>query len=354
MMTREEKLKAVAENDTNYDGKFYYAVKSTGIYCRPSCKSKKAKAENIEFFETGEEAEKSGYRPCKRCRPDLIDYQPVLEIAEKMKCLIDNGFLEKEQIFSDLKKIGVTPNRAIQIFKEKYETTPGEYADSLRIREACFRLAETETPVVEIAYALGFESIPAFYAFFQKHMKETPAAYRRNKKNPSQSQTNGITSFIYDTVLGKATISCNGDAITAVRLGAYEVPAEYRRTELTGHAATQLDEYFTGQRRSFDVPLCPEGTPFQKSVWAILQTIPYGETRSYKQVAEMIGKPSASRAVGMANNKNPILIMIPCHRVVGSDGSLVGYAAGLKVKERLLLLEKENINRQEKSTCSIE
>lgn len=149
----------------------------------------------------------------------------------------------------------------------------------------------------------------------------------------------GITYFIYDTAMGKITISCNGDAITSLHFGICEIEAEYRRTVPTDRAAAQLDEYFAGKRKDFDVLLCPAGTSFQKSVWAALQTIPYGKTRSYKQVAEMIGKPSASRAVGMANNKNPILIMIPCHRVVGSDGSLIGYAAGLKIKEQLLTLE---------------
>lgn len=170
--------------------------------------------------------------------------------------------------------------------------------------------------------------------------------YRGISKNPNPPNMSGNSYFIYDTAIGKITIASDGKSITAVHFGEREEPAEYCHTEPLDLAAEQLDEYFAGNRWSFDVPLLPSGTPFQKLVWAALQKIPYSETRSYKQIAIIIGKPLASRAVGMANNKNPILIMIPCHRVVGSDGSLVGYAAGLQIKEQLLTLEKNNINRQ--------
>lgn len=170
--------------------------------------------------------------------------------------------------------------------------------------------------------------------------------YRKGRKDSQSPRTNGDSFFVYDTAIGKMTITDNGEAVTSVHYGVKEEPAEYCRTGLTDCAAAQLEEYFAGKRRGFDVPLFPTGTPFQKLVWNALQSIPYGETRSYKQIAEMIGKPRACRAVGMANNKNPILIMIPCHRVVGSNGSLVGFAAGLQIKERLLTLEKENLCKQ--------
>jgi methylated-DNA-[protein]-cysteine S-methyltransferase len=148
-----------------------------------------------------------------------------------------------------------------------------------------------------------------------------------------------VFCFVYNTAIGKLTIASNGEAITMVHFGAVE-KKDLRRSPLTDRAAAEIEEYLSGKRVRFDLPVSPRGTDFQKRVWDALQHIPYGETRSYRQIAEQIGSPKAYRAVGMANNKNPIAILIPCHRVIGSDGSLVGYAAGLDIKRRLLVLER--------------
>lgn len=152
------------------------------------------------------------------------------------------------------------------------------------------------------------------------------------------------SAFFYQTAIGRIGIVENGTAITDVYISEKKLPDDscVVETELLKEAGRQLQEYFAGQRQSFDLPLAPQGTKFQQKVWEILKTIPYGETRSYKQVAEAIQQPNASRAVGMANNKNPIPIVIPCHRVIGSNGALIGYAGGLERKNRLLQLEKEN------------
>lgn len=148
--------------------------------------------------------------------------------------------------------------------------------------------------------------------------------------------------FVYRTKIGLVAIEDNGTEITDVNVVSEDQINEMNETELLKKAAMQLNEYLEGKRNSFDLPLNPKGTEFQKKVWAALCDIPYGETRSYKQIAECVGNPKACRAVGMANNKNPIMIFIPCHRVVGSDGSLTGYAGGLDMKEKLLSLEKGN------------
>ena len=148
--------------------------------------------------------------------------------------------------------------------------------------------------------------------------------------------------FFYDTIIGKVGIAEDGIGITDVFLGDHLVGVDVRETELIKEAAKQLDEYFKGERQIFTVKLNPKGTLFQQDVWKALLEIPYGETRSYKQVAERVGNPKASRAVGMANNKNPIFIIIPCHRVIGSTGKLVGYGGGIGVKEKLLNLEYEH------------
>ena len=147
--------------------------------------------------------------------------------------------------------------------------------------------------------------------------------------------------FFYDTIIGKVGIAEDGIGITDVFLGDHLIGVDVRETELIKEAAKQLDEYFKGERQMFTVKLNPKGTLFQQDVWKALLEIPYGETRSYKQVAERVGNPKASRAVGMANNKNPIFIIIPCHRVIGSTGKLVGYGGGIGVKEKLLNLENE-------------
>ena len=147
--------------------------------------------------------------------------------------------------------------------------------------------------------------------------------------------------YTYDLPFGKITIEADANAITAVKTeGHIDSGGQKKATTLTDIAAMQLEEYFAGKRKKFDMPLNPQGTDFQLSVWKALQEIPYGETRSYKQVAEMIGNPKACRAVGLANNKNPIWVIIPCHRVIGSNGNLTGYGGGLKMKQKLLEIER--------------
>lgn len=149
--------------------------------------------------------------------------------------------------------------------------------------------------------------------------------------------------YYYTTLIGKVGIAEDGIGITDVFLGEKAIEAEEKETQLIKETAKQLEEYFRGEREQFTLKLNPRGTSFQQSVWKELLQIPYGETRSYKQVAERIGNPSASRAVGMANNKNPIFIIVPCHRVIGATGKLVGYGGGLDIKEKLLGLEFERI-----------
>lgn len=150
--------------------------------------------------------------------------------------------------------------------------------------------------------------------------------------------------FFYDTKIGRIGIAANSDAVTNVYFSGENTPSgmELKETELIKKAGEEINEYFSGKRNNFDIPLEPEGTEFQKSVWDVLKKIPYGKTYTYKQVAEAVGNPKACRAVGMANNKNPIPLFIPCHRVIGSNGKLVGFGGGLDIKEYLLNLEKIN------------
>ena len=174
---------AVIQNDSSYDGVFFYAVKTTGIYCRPSCKSKPPKRENLCFFLTAQEARAAGFRPCKRCRSDLLDYQPMREIAEKVKAKIDHAFAEQEKFNHELAEIGLSPRRVVEVFKAEYGVTPKAYSDSLRLKEAQRLLLDTDTKVIDIAYQIGFGSLTAFYSFFKKETGKTPNEYRKEGMN---------------------------------------------------------------------------------------------------------------------------------------------------------------------------
>lgn len=178
-MTQEEMWKAVVENDESYDGIFFYAVKSTGIYCRPSCKSKLPKRDNVIFFETGKEASEAGFRHCKRCRSDLLEYQPIKEIAEKTKKLLDEMFQTRYELNEELRNLGITQHRMVEIFKEQYGVTLNEYVNELRLTESKRLLSETNDEVIDIAYSIGFSSLSAFYRFFKGATGKTPARFRK-------------------------------------------------------------------------------------------------------------------------------------------------------------------------------
>ena len=182
-VTEQEMWEAVIQNDSSYDGVFFYAVKTTGIYCRPSCKSKPPKRENLCFFLTAQEARAAGFRPCKRCRSDLLDYQPMREIAEKVKAKIDHAFAEQEKFNRELAEIGLSPRRVVEVFKAEYGVTPKAYSDSLRLKEAQRLLLDTDTKVIDIAYQIGFGSLTAFYSFFKKETGKTPNEYRKEGMN---------------------------------------------------------------------------------------------------------------------------------------------------------------------------
>ena len=347
-MTEQEKWSAAARNDAAMDGLFYYAVKSTGIFCRPSCKSRRPSRENVLFFDTAEEAMAAGFRPCKRCRPELATYQPLQEIAREAKSLIERYPFDKQRLAEELGRLDVSGRRLAQLYQQQYGMTPNAYADKLRIQAAKERLCksvESGESVTDVAYSLGFESLSAFFGFFRRHTGRTPGEFRKQAAGlPYEDAAFGV----YDTALGRITIVCRGETVITVRFGAQRISgAKELKSLCTEQVAGQLEEYMAGRRRQFTIPLAPVGTQFQMRVWEELTKIPYGETRSYKEIAQAIGQPGASRAVGMANNKNPLPLLIPCHRVIGANGKLSGYAGGVELKERLLELEHRNSTKEE-------
>ncbi|MDR0640934.1 MAG: helix-turn-helix domain-containing protein [Treponema sp.] len=180
-MTDDQKWQVILSRDDHYDGVFFVGVKSTKIFCRPSCKSKRPLRKNVLFFENGKQAEQAGYRPCKRCRPDLLEYQPIKEIAEKVKLLFENHFTQQKELTKKIGQIGITYHRMVNIFKKYYGVTPKKYYDNLKIEEARKKLLETNDTIIDIAYSAGFQSLSAFYKFFKKNMNLSPSKYRKEK-----------------------------------------------------------------------------------------------------------------------------------------------------------------------------
>lgn len=182
-LSEEEKWNAIVNCDNSYDGSFYYAVKTTGIFCRPSCKSRTPAQQNVGFFDKREEAIASGFRPCKRCRPDLIDFRPVEDIAQQTKELVERCFTQGDWLIEEIRNLGVTSNHLTVIFRKQYGVTPLEYRNQLQAQLACKLLAETDDPIIHVMEACGFNSLSAFYEFFKKQTGTTPKEYRNKAKD---------------------------------------------------------------------------------------------------------------------------------------------------------------------------
>ena len=333
-MTTDEKWSAVIANDPSYDGRFFYGVRSTGIFCRPSCASRTPNRENVVFFDCREDAARAGFRPCKRCRPDLVSFDPAAELADRARTVIDRCFAERAELQEQLNALGVTRRHLTEVFEKKYDLTPEEYTAQVRLRQAKDLLEEGRR-VTEVSFAVGMESPAAFSAFFKKHVGISPSDYA------AQKAAEHPYAFC-ETPLGLMRMTEDQTGIVSLKFvdGMFGLTQAEPSGVYFPEVKRQLLEYFSGARKSFDVPLSIQGSDFQKKVWSALQSIPYGETRTYQQIARMADNPKASRAVGMANNRNPIHVLIPCHRVIGKNGSLVGYAGGIERKQRLLDLER--------------
>ncbi len=335
---------ALLQKDPSYEGIFFVAVKTTGIFCRPTCTARKPKPENVEYYPSTRAALLHGYRPCKICHP----MRSKGEFPEWLKPLMDEIETRPNTKLKDkdLRTRGLDPNRVRRWFKKHHGMTFQAYQRTLRVSEAFGRIKNGDT-VTEAAYASGYDSLSGFSDSFKKNTGLTPQQSARG--------TIILTRRIL-TPLGPMLAGATDEGLCLLefadrrmvetqmqrlkkRLQAEFLPGEHSHLEET---ARQIEAYFAGERRAFTVPLHLPGTPFQQQVWAALQMIPYGKTRSYKEQAEIINNPQAVRAVARANGDNRIAIIIPCHRVIGADGSLTGYGGGLWRKRYLLDLEINN------------
>lgn len=335
-------LDAFMSRDGSFDGLFVTAVHTTGIFCRPTCTAKKPRPENLSFFATSDEALLSGYRPCKRCRP-LEDRGSA---PEWLGPLLEELEADPSRRWTDgeLEARGWNPGRVRRWFQKHRGMTFHAYQRARRLASAMDQVRDGAA-VSKAAFDIGYDSLSGFQEAFRRLFGAPPTRTAASKV----IQVERIT-----TPLGPVLLGATEEALCLVEFA--DRPELLRQMErvrtrlgavlVTGRngnidaATTQLREYFAGHRRRFDIPLCHTGTAFQNAVWEELLAIPYGEVRSYAAVAASLGRPSAVRAVGRANGRNALAVIVPCHRVVGADGRMVGYGAGVWRKRYLLSLER--------------
>ncbi len=338
--------KAFIERDSSFEGVFIVGVKTTGIFCRPTCPAK-PKRENIEFFPSAKEALFNGYRPCKICKPLEKLGNPPSNISRLLKYMEDNPSVKIKD--TDLENLDLEPNQVRRWFLKNYKLTFHAYQRMHRINNAFQRFQSGES-VTDVAYESGYDSLSGFNSMF-KNIIGTSPLHSKNKRIVN------ITRI--ETELGTMIAGATDKGICMFEFADYKLlEMELRQLTDTLKAPLvqgdnvhfdalrkQLEQYFKGAMREFDIPLDLVGTEFQKQAWLGLLQIPYGSTTTYAKQAELLGKPSAVRAVANANGKNKISIILPCHRVIGADGTLTGYGGGIWRKKKLLELEIENLKR---------
>ena len=345
--TQDELWQAVIAKDSSFDGNFVFAVSSTKIYCRPSCPSRRPRRERVSFFRLPEAAEQAGFRACRRCHPKrTTSTDPQIEMVQRA-CRYIESQDENSVTLADLgEHVGISAFHLQRVFKKIMGITPRQYADACRIGKFKTRVRECGS-VAGAMYDAGFSSSSRLYAHAPAELGMTPATYGHG----------GRGAFINYTIapcsLGLLLVAATERGVCAVKLGdsdetlAADLSKEYPLAEIHRADSTlsepldQLLNYLSGRRPDLQLPLDIQATAFQWQVWENLRAIPYGETRSYSEVAQAMGRPTAVRAVARACATNPVALVIPCHRVIREDQSLGGYRWGLKRKDALLEQEKE-------------
>ena len=335
--------RATLSRDARADGTFVLAVRSTHIYCRPSCPARRPLRRNVVFFRTREEAEKQGFRPCLRCRPAEVA-GPVALVEKAARFLADSG--DDSVRFAPLAvKLGTTPATLRRAFLQVTGLRPRELAEALRL--ARFKkMLRAGKGIADALYETGYGSSSRVYERSNAQLGMTPATYRKGGKDMK------IGYAIAKSALGKVLVAATDRGVSAVYLGdadaklIEELGDEYPRAEIAPAANSfenwvkEIVQRVEGKPPRMELPLDLQATAFQRRVWLELQRIPSGTTRTYTQVARALGNPKAVRAVARACASNPVSIVVPCHRVIREDGSLAGYRWGLTRKKQLLAQER--------------
>jgi len=337
---------AVVAHDARSDGTFFYAVSTTGVYCRPSCGARAARPENVEFHATAADAERAGFRPCKRCKPNQLPLaeQQAGTIAELCR-LIENA--EHEPTLERLAHhAGLSTFHLHRLFKAITGVTPKQYAAAHRVKRVRSELGRRHT-VTEAIYGAGYNSNGRFYEQSNDVLGMTPTAYRAGGANTE------IRFAIGECSLGSILVAASERGVCAILIGddpdalARDLQDRFPRAHLIGGDAkfeqlvAKVVGFVEAPALGLDLPLDVRGTAFQQRVWQALREIPAGRTVSYSQIANRIGAPKAVRAVGAAVGANPLAVAIPCHRVIRRDGSLCGYRWG--VERKRALIEREAV-----------
>jgi len=336
-MSPTERWQAVLARDRRFDGAFVYAVHSTGIYCRPSCASRRPRRTQVIFFPIPEAAEREGFRACRRCHPTAANgSDPAVALVREACRAIDAG---------EALPVGGDTRRLARAFKRVLGITPRAYAEARRVTRFKQEL-KRRTHVSPALYEAGYSSTSRVYEHTHEQLGMTPATYARGGTGI------GIAYVTVPTSLGRLLVAATERGVCRVALGdsdaalAAELIAEFSAARVVEDQGGKLQgwvtailAYLDGHEPDLDLPLDIRATAFQRRVWQELQRIPFGKTRSYAEVGRRIGRPTAARAVAQACATNPVALVIPCHRVVREDGDLGGYRWG--VDRKRVLLEKE-------------
>jgi AraC family transcriptional regulator of adaptative response/methylated-DNA-[protein]-cysteine methyltransferase len=339
----EQYWRATMARDARADGTFILGVSSTHIYCRPSCPARRPLRRNVVFFRTGEEAEKQGFRPCLRCKPN--EKSGPLALVERAARELAHNTEENLRVAALARKLGTSASALRRAFHQVTGLAPRDLADALRLNR--FKsLLRSGKNITTALYETGYGSSSRVYERSDVQLGMTPAAYQKGGKGMKLNYT------IAKSPLGKVLVAATDRGVSAVYLGGAEpellaeLREEYPRAELAPAKesdqrwVSEIVRQIEGKPAAQELPLDVQGTAFQRRVWQELQRIPRGTTRTYTQVAQSLGQPTAVRAVARACATNPVSIVVPCHRVIRGDGSLAGYRWGLSRKEQLLAAER--------------
>jgi AraC family transcriptional regulator of adaptative response/methylated-DNA-[protein]-cysteine methyltransferase len=334
----EARWRIALAKDRRFDGAFVTGVHSTGIYCRPSCPARPPKRENVRFYATPEDAEAAGLRPCLRCKPEAVSRDEAA-VAEAIKLLRD---AEETVPLEKLAAVtGYSPAHFQRLFKRAVGLSPAAFSRALRIERAADALSAGES-VTEAVYEAGYGAPSRFYEAAGARLGMAPSVWRDGGKGAT------IHWAVVETTLGAMLVAATDKGVCRLSFNedADDLHERFPKAELIegGEAFSDLlGKVIASVEQPGDsshIPLDVQGTAFQEAVWRELRRIPPGETRSYAQIAAAVGKPGAVRATGSANGANNVAVLIPCHRVVKSDGSLGGYAYGPDIKRKLLERER--------------
>ncbi|MEH1932782.1 MAG: bifunctional DNA-binding transcriptional regulator/O6-methylguanine-DNA methyltransferase Ada [Nostoc sp.] len=346
---------AVLNRDPTFEGKFFYGVRSTSVYCRPICPSRRPNRNQVCFFQSAQEAEIAGFRPCKRCQPQSEKVPNPAKAKVLAACRYIEAQVDHIPTLAELcSEVGMSSSYLQRIFKQIIGVSPFQYADALRSQRLKQRLQSGEE-IAHAVYDTGYGSSSRVYEKAPKQLGMTPKTYQQAGK------TINIVYAIAPCPLGYLLVATTEKGICAVKLGdeadklEHILNQEFHQAQIMRDDQTHKEwiqailDFIAGDETHLDLPLDVRGTAFQKQVWQTLEKIPYGETRTYADIARNLAKPQAVRAVGNACGANPTALIVPCHRVLRSDGSLGGYRWGIERKQKLLVQELK-FNKDDSNT----